>query len=177
MEARLKIWTTGVAAALALAAGSAGCAQVLGIEALSGDGTGGGASTTSGGSTTSGTSTGANTTASTGSDTTTSTGGAMGCKAPEIDCSGQCVLLDSDPDHCGACDHSCLGGACKASVCQPIPIVSGQALPAAISVTDQGIYWLNASDGSVMAAGLDGSNPKPIASAQGATQDILATPA
>jgi hypothetical protein len=31
----------------------------------------------------------------------------------------------TDPENCGACGHSCLGGACSAGVCQPVVLASG----------------------------------------------------
>jgi hypothetical protein len=31
--------------------------------------------------------------------------------------------LATDPEHCGACGHSCLGGACLQGVCQPIALI------------------------------------------------------
>jgi len=33
-----------------------------------------------------------------------------------------CTDTTSDPNNCGACGHSCLGGTCSTSVCQPFPL-------------------------------------------------------
>jgi hypothetical protein len=40
------------------------------------------------------------------------------CGAPLTMCAGQCVALDSDPAHCGACDNGCSAGqVCSAGTC------------------------------------------------------------
>lgn len=39
------------------------------------------------------------------------------CTAPEVACDGECVDLQTDPDHCGACDHVCASGICEAAHC------------------------------------------------------------
>jgi hypothetical protein len=47
-----------------------------------------------------------------------------GCVCPEgtVDCGGECVDLDTDPQHCGACPNaceptqSCVGGACACAL-------------------------------------------------------------
>lgn len=37
-------------------------------------------------------------------------------------CGDTCVDLQSDTAHCGACDHSCAGGACEAGICRALQI-------------------------------------------------------
>lgn len=87
-------------------------------------------------------------TTSTSTTTTTGGGGAGGtipgtCPAPDLgttdcspglaDCDDDSVCtntLASDPQHCGSCGHDCLGGTCKASVCQQV------ALTPAYNVTE-----------------------------------------
>src|SRR5436309_967588 len=69
----------------------------------------------------------------------------------------------SDPNNCGACGHSCLGGACTAGKCAPILLASGQGDSASgvpwypytndigdplegpdrIAVDESHAYWLN----------------------------------
>lgn len=53
-----------------------------------------------------------------------STSAGMMCPVGFGDCDGLgcTTLLDADADHCGACGHSCLGGACTLGVCQPLVI-------------------------------------------------------
>lgn len=74
------------------------------------------------------------------------------------DCDGSCVDLTSDPLNCAECGHSCLGGACSLSQCQPFAIATNQYDPWEIAVDDQGVYWGDwRLDGSVIGeAPLDG---------------------
>src|SRR5690348_1869958 len=39
------------------------------------------------------------------------------CSPEETNCGGECATLDENPDHCGACMHSCVGGVCNTGVC------------------------------------------------------------
>ncbi|MBS1118609.1 MAG: Tryptophan synthase alpha chain [Deltaproteobacteria bacterium] len=39
------------------------------------------------------------------------------CTLPEIECSGGCLDVSSDPDNCGACDRVCASGICQAGHC------------------------------------------------------------
>lgn len=56
--------------------------------------------------------------------------------------------LDNDPDHCGECDHACLGGLCEEGACQPILLAAGLNWPNAAVVegdrvlvgADDGLY-------------------------------------
>ena len=43
----------------------------------------------------------------------------LGCSAGEVECSGQCVTLDTQ-NHCGACGHACARNEfCKNQACKP----------------------------------------------------------
>jgi hypothetical protein len=45
------------------------------------------------------------------------------CASGQTCCGGGgCANLSSDPKNCGACGHSCLGGACSSGICQPLVI-------------------------------------------------------
>ena len=44
-------------------------------------------------------------------------------------CPGAALPLAIDPDNCGRCGRSCLGGACVEGQCQPVPIVTGKSAP------------------------------------------------
>ena len=83
--------------------------------------------------------------------------GGGGCGVLETTCSGACANLDSDPMHCGVCGHSCQGGVCLASTCQPLvlalaPVIYDTALDAT------SIYWVT-NEGSVNKVSIDGGDP------------------
>ncbi|MAC25698.1 MAG: hypothetical protein CMH59_04345, partial [Myxococcales bacterium] len=43
---------------------------------------------------------------------------AVGCPTGQVECSGECVDVGSDPDHCGACGTSCgAGEVCSEGSC------------------------------------------------------------
>lgn len=58
-------------------------------------------------------------------------------------CGSSCVDTTSDGENCGACGHSCLGGACSAGVCQPVELATTGGTYMAIDSTNA--YW---SDGT-----------------------------
>jgi hypothetical protein len=62
--------------------------------------------------------------------------------APPTDASCS-VNLQTDPDNCGRCGHSCLGGACTTGQCQPITIAAGQDYPWALTLANASVYWAN----------------------------------
>src|SRR5215472_70115 len=62
-----------------------------------------------------------------------------------------CLDVSSDPNNCGACGHSCLGGACSQGACQPVTLATGQPSPYLISLATSAtdVYWtLTISQGS-----------------------------
>lgn len=57
-----------------------------------------------------------------------------------------CGNTQVDPHNCGACGHSCQGGACQAGACVPLApgiLASGQQTPAGIVVDANNVYWVN----------------------------------
>ncbi len=69
----------------------------------------------------------------------------LSCNAPFVACPGaaQCVVPLSDPEHCGACGHSCGGGACDNGVCKPAKLYELPASSTAkIDVIDVGATHL-----------------------------------
>lgn len=69
-----------------------------------------------------------------------------GCEAGFATCGGgsACATnLSSDSANCGACNHSCKGGACFSGVCQPFAIASGLDAPQAseIAIDDTYVYF------------------------------------
>lgn len=49
--------------------------------------------------------------------------------------------LDSDPENCGACGHSCLGAACQAGTCAFAELASNQVAPSGLAVGDGTVFW------------------------------------
>jgi hypothetical protein len=91
-------------------------------------------------------------------------GGALGCPddnegstrteldagAADAACSPD---LASDPKHCGACGHDCLGGACEQGTCRPYLLADKQNSPWEIAVDRRAVYWTNygyADDGGTI---------------------------
>jgi hypothetical protein len=101
------------------------------------------------------------------------------CLAPMTRCGQACVALDTSGDHCGRCDHSCLGGPCQASVCQPVTIATGQKCPNSVLIAGDHVYWsnygteqppgeVNQHDGQIVRRALAiGSSPEVLADNQG----------
>src|SRR6201995_2885149 len=48
---------------------------------------------------------------------------------PDAGMCASTVDLTSDPANCGVCGHSCNGGTCQASQCQPVVIALAQNTP------------------------------------------------
>jgi hypothetical protein len=46
------------------------------------------------------------------------------CSSSQSICGNSCVTLASDGANCGTCSHSCYGGACSSSQCQPVAVVT-----------------------------------------------------
>lgn len=79
------------------------------------------------------------------------------CEAGFTTCGGggTCATkLADDPLNCGACDHSCGGGACFAGACQAVAIASGLDSPAAseIAIDDTFVYFPAALENGVTTA-------------------------
>ncbi len=56
--------------------------------------------------------------------------------------SGECTAdLQSDGAHCGACGHSCLGGACAGGKCGPVALAQGLERPRALSLAGEHVYF------------------------------------
>jgi hypothetical protein len=77
--------------------------------------------------------------------------------------------LDSAGEQCGACGHSCLGGACVGGQCQPVVLVSGQVYPYGIAIDDARVYWVakgwDGGGAGVFAASKDGGDLRQLADA------------
>lgn len=96
-------------------------------------------------------------------------GGTCLCRAEFTTCGDACVVLDSDPKHCGSCNHDCLGGDCSGGKCEPHEIASGQVLPHALVVDETHVYWIDRADGvgSIRRVSKAGGNVQTLATDEG----------
>jgi hypothetical protein len=100
-----------------------------------------------------------------GSGGSNAAGGVESCFAGLVDCNGQlpggCANTSSDPKHCGACNHDCLGGECREGRCQPFAIAQSPH-PWDILADATHFYWTDWF-GSVHRAPVSGGPIEPIA--------------
>lgn len=82
-------------------------------------------------------------------------GGAPGgpdCVAGKLDCDSEpgCEVDPlNDPAHCGACGHSCGGGACLDGVCQPVKLADVLD-PGCLALDEAHVYVPDAATGEVL---------------------------
>ena len=76
-----------------------------------------------------------------------------------------CGDVTQNPDHCGRCDHSCLGGQCVASVCQPFALAPGQGQVAGVALSATHVYFTSMSGKTVSRVALDGGSVDTLAGA------------
>jgi hypothetical protein len=93
--------------------------------------------------------------------------GLTGGSGPRDGADGRVVVcnaanLTNDPDNCGACGHSCMGGDCQKSACLPVTIATNQGRPLGIFVRSDWVFWVNQDRPSVIRARKDGSVINPI---------------
>jgi hypothetical protein len=62
-------------------------------------------------------------------------------------CGDVCTSLENDPEHCGACDHSCQGGACAGGRCQPVVLGTGFTSPSAVALSETHVYFRDTATG------------------------------
>jgi len=99
------------------------------------------------------------------------------CQTGFGDCNGQpadgCeATLAVDPNHCGRCGHSCLGGTCQGGHCASLlldecPVGNRLDAPSRIAVDATDVYWIcAAADGSlgIVRVARDGSSRSVLAS-------------
>lgn len=72
--------------------------------------------------------------------------GGVTCMGAEIDCNGQCVDVTNHAENCGACGHSCLGGACNAGLCPVTDVVTGANATTLVEVDSTHIFYAAAGD-------------------------------
>lgn len=85
-------------------------------------------------------------------------GGAAGEAAVDAGSDVTVCETESDPENCGACGHSCLGGNCQDGKCKPLTLaVLDSEEPSYISVDSTSVYFVTSSD--VRAVPKDASAP------------------
>src|SRR5690349_7067990 len=57
-----------------------------------------------------------------------SSDGSQGTDGNVPDDAGPCTNVATNPKHCGACFHDCLGGQCVGGACQPIQLAVDDGL-------------------------------------------------
>ncbi|MEP7122260.1 MAG: hypothetical protein ABJE95_15170 [Byssovorax sp.] len=128
------------------------CAPVVRPGGAGGDG-GAGATTTGTNASSTSSGGGSASTGSVGGASTTTDAATAGtgvvCTGTEVACPSGCADLASDGANCGACDHSCQGGACVASQCQPVVVVGSLASAREIAIDAKNIYWTDTNAGTV----------------------------
>ncbi len=71
------------------------------------------------------------------------------CPAGSVEqCGDVCTSLESDPLHCGACGHDCLGGVCTGGRCQPVVLGSGYTNPSAVALSETHVYFREGAQGA-----------------------------
>lgn len=84
----------------------------------------------------------------------------VSCDPGYLSCSTGCCScgdVQTDPDNCGYCGHSCGGEACVAGVCGSTVIATNQANAYAIAADDVNVYWTTTgTDSSVVQAPVGG---------------------
>jgi hypothetical protein len=81
------------------------------------------------------------------------------------------IDLTNDPSNCGSCGHSCNGGACQSSLCQPVALAIGQHNPHGIAVDATNVYFTT-SDGNIVKVPIEGGATTVLASGQVSPADI-----
>jgi len=78
---------------------------------------------------------------------------------------------ETDPSNCGACGHSCLGGACDAGRCQPVVVAESLNTPQGIGLDPTDVYVGAFGGAAVAVCPLEGcSDAAPVAFATGQNQ-------
>ncbi|MEJ7727954.1 MAG: hypothetical protein WKG00_01935 [Polyangiaceae bacterium] len=84
-----------------------------------------------------------------------------------------CDDVVEDADNCGQCGHSCLGGPCIDSRCQPVVVAADQDGPFGIGVDDTHVYWANEGAREIRRAPKTGGDDEVLAtSTAGGTEFV-----
>jgi cysteine-rich repeat protein len=92
------------------------------------------------------------------------------CACDKTTCGAECVDLSVNANHCGDCNHSCLGGGCSTSKCKPVVLASGLTQPLRIAVAANVVYWTSST--AVMRINTDGTGLATLTSGLSAPYGI-----
>lgn len=88
-----------------------------------------------------------------GDGASSSSSGGDGSADGASDGGGTCNAdLQTSEEHCGRCNHSCLGGGCVSGKCQPITIGVSQESPSELVIDGDLVFWRSAGSGKVLRA-------------------------
>lgn len=94
-------------------------------------------------------------------------GGEGGTSAEAGVDSGPCMAeLQTDPKHCGRCNHDCVGGTCTAGKCEPVLLAAGLGGPSAIALGKDHVYVTAYSADAVLAVAKDGTGANVLVSSE-----------
>jgi hypothetical protein len=104
-----------------------------------------------------------------GDGQTCSPAGSCDCAEGRTRCGDACADVTSDPEHCGRCDRSCLGGTCTDGRCQPVVVASAVNFPSAVAADDSYVYFSTCGTGTInrVSRGNFSGMPELLASGQG----------
>lgn len=67
--------------------------------------------------------------------------------------------FESDPKHCGSCDHDCLDGQCSFGYCEGFLLSEGET-PYDVALANEIVYWIDRPAGTLHAQPLAGGEPQ-----------------
>lgn len=99
------------------------------------------------------------------------------CTSGLTTCGDECVTLTNDADNCGSCGHSCLGGACVDSKCQPVELAAGLTQATSLAVDATHVYWMdyNGGVGNVKRVAKSGGAAETLATNGGTPGGVVVT--
>jgi hypothetical protein len=84
------------------------------------------------------------------------------------------AALETDPDHCGSCGRSCLGGTCESGRCVPTAL-SETFTANAIALDSDFVYWLEANGPGIRRVPKGGGTVELVASITGSKIAAIGT--
>ena len=84
--------------------------------------------------------------------------GICACSAGQEACAANCVDIQTNAAHCGACGHDCQGGPCNAGKCQIVTLANTEANVNGMVVDATGVTWtMGTAGGGVRRCAKDGT--------------------